>query len=77
MMPGYWGWGSITWLGWIIWLVIIASIIWLVASLVGRSRRGDNKLHSTESPMEILKKRYAKGEINKEQFEQMKRDLGS
>ncbi|MDT8285407.1 MAG: SHOCT domain-containing protein [Thermovirgaceae bacterium] len=28
-----------------------------------------------ETPMEILKRRFAKGEISKEQFEEMKKDL--
>ena len=75
-LPGYWGWGGM-WIGWIIWLVIIAAIIWVVASLVGRSKRGEENAHPTESAMDILKKRYAKGEITKEQFDQMKKDLGS
>ncbi len=28
-----------------------------------------------ETPIEVLKRRYASGEVSKEQFEQMKRDL--
>jgi putative membrane protein len=30
-----------------------------------------------ESPLDILKRRYAKGEINKDEYEQIKRDLES
>ena len=63
------------WIGWIFWLVALGVIVWLVLNR-SNTYRGQNKTNSmNESPIDILKKRYAKGEINKEQFEQMKKDL--
>jgi putative membrane protein len=54
-------------------LICLALLIrWLVAA--GDSRR-QLSAPLTESPMEILKKRYARGEITKEQYESMRRDL--
>ena len=41
----------------------------------GPEHHGNNQSRDSETPLEILKKRYAKGEINKEEFEDMKRDL--
>ena len=69
------------WFGWIFWVGIIALIIWLLVNQSNRNR--DYYQHQPlpqppkqESPLDIIKMRYAKGEITKEQFEQMKKDLG-
>ncbi len=32
---------------------------------------------SRETPMEVLKKRYARGEISKQEYEEMRRDLAA
>jgi putative membrane protein len=37
--------------------------------------RNHSESKDSETPIEILKKRYAKGEITKEEFDQMKKDL--
>ncbi len=58
--------------GWIIGLLVIVLIVWLVIKLVGQNNATG---HSEKSPLDILKERYAKGEIDKEEFEKRKKDL--
>jgi len=58
--------------GWmlIFWVVVIALIVWGVIWL---ARRGGA---STErDPLDIARERYAKGEISKEEFEEIKKRL--
>ncbi len=69
-----WGGGGM-WFGWIFWLVIIGVIVWLLINQSNRNRNQNQVNPHLESPLDILKKRYAKGEISKEQFEEMKKDL--
>ena len=49
---------------------IIALIIWLIYKFTKKKKE-------SETPIDILQKRYAKGEINKKQFEKMKKEIGS
>lgn len=60
--------------GWslLFWILAILGIIVLVKWLLEKDRK---PTEGGESALEILKKRYAKGEIDKEEFEQKKRDL--
>ncbi|HRN27321.1 MAG TPA: SHOCT domain-containing protein [Ignavibacteriaceae bacterium] len=62
------------WLGWIFWLVILVLIIWFIFNQIYKNKK-DFSTPEHETALDILKKRYAKGEITKEQFEQMKKDL--
>ena len=52
-----------------IWVLIIWGIVSLVRHLSSQPKDGHG------SAMHILKERFAKGEITKEQFESMKKDL--
>ncbi len=58
------------------WVLIIIAAIWLVQSVARGANSTRISAPMSESPLDILKLRYAKGEINKEQFDQMKRDPG-
>ena len=71
-----WGFGF----GWIFMFIFWGLIIWAIFALVrGVSGHGccghGGKGHGEKTPLDILKERYAKGEINKEEFESKKKDL--
>lgn len=78
-MMGYgWGFGF----SWIFMLLFLSLIIWAIFALVrGVSghgccghNHGENK-QEEKTILDILKERYAKGEINKEEFGSKKKDL--
>ncbi len=72
-MMGPYGYGGM--FMWLILIVLVAVIIWFV---IERSRGNENGAgQARETPMEILKKRYAKGEITKEEFDRMKNEIES
>ncbi len=74
MMGGMGIFGLVT--GLLFLLLLIGGTVWLVQALT----RGGGAFPSGspgETPLEILKRRYAKGEITKEQYDGMRRDLGA
>ncbi len=68
-----WGWGGMIF-QLLFWLVLIGAIIWVIKYITGQSR-SIAPSSSRDSALDILKKRYAKGEIDREEFEQKKRDI--
>ncbi|MES0397904.1 MAG: SHOCT domain-containing protein [Syntrophobacteria bacterium] len=77
-MMGNWGYGMMGWFGPIMMLVfgglIILVLVFLARWLWGSSQKKPEEMRP-ESPLDILKRRYAGGEIDREEFEQKKRDL--
>jgi putative membrane protein len=58
----------------VFWIAVIIGIFFLVRWSI-LSANKDHRYKSQESALDILKKRYARGEINKEEFEDRKKDL--
>ncbi len=58
----------------VFWGLIIAGLVLFVRWLWDRGRPSAGSV-ANETPLEILKRRYARGEISKEEFDRMKQDL--
>jgi putative membrane protein len=71
--PGGWGIGMMI-LMFVFWGGIIALIVWAVSRF---TRNHKNRVSGKQDALDIAKERYARGEITKEQFEQIKKDLQS
>jgi len=74
------GWGSMMHYGfgyggtfmWIIFLIVIGFLIYFIVQ--AQKTKGETPTQN-ESPLDILRRRYAKGEIAREEYEKMKKDL--
>ena len=77
---GHGGWGPMMHYGfgyggmfmWIIFLIVIGLLIYFIVQ--AQKTKGQTPTQN-ESPLDILKRRYAKGEIAREEYERMKKDL--
>ncbi len=58
----------------VIGVVVLGGLAWLVSAV---TRNGRTPVHTNEVPLEILRRRYASGEIDREEFERIKESLVS
>lgn len=69
------GWGG-HWLGGVVvllfWVLVLVGVVALVRAVLSR---GGATPAAPESPLEILKRRYAKGEIDKAEYDDKRKDL--
>ncbi len=68
MYDGHWFGGGFMW---IFWILLILAIIWVVKAVTS----GTTSANQQKSALEILRERYARGELDHEEFERRKKDL--
>lgn len=72
MMAGF---GGFIWMI-LFWAVIVGGSIWLLAAIFPRiSTFPKSGTASDDTPLAILKQRYVRGELSKEEFETIRHDL--
>lgn len=57
------------------WIIVIALIIWVVRMIFGGGRRHRYRMWQMHSALSILDERFAKGEIDKQEYEEKKKSL--
>lgn len=72
-MHGINGISGIMGLGWIIGLAALIVLIWVLIKFVGPGKNSPTK--TNQSPLDILDERYAKGEIEKDEYLEKKKHL--
>jgi putative membrane protein len=72
MFHGIDGHGWIMGWGWVIGLLILIVVFWIIVRIVNQNYHSRS---SIKTPLDILKERYARGEIDKEEYEERKKDI--
>jgi len=70
---GHWMWGPLMM---IVVLAVIVAIVVLVVRWMGGTAAGGPRGPAEKSPLDILKERYARGEMTTEDFEERRKALG-
>lgn len=69
----WWGGGFLMMIIWTV--LLIAILIWIFKAIQNRSSGRTSTDLKHETSLDILKKRYASGEISKEEYDKIKKDL--
>jgi len=61
----------------IFWVVLIGSVVLLISGVINDTRRSQSNNDVMQKPLDILKQRYARGEIDKTEYEDKRRTLST
>jgi putative membrane protein len=76
MMMGGGGWLMMLFIV-LFWVVIVGLALWFSSTLFPHAarRNNDRQVSADDGALEILRQRYARGELTRSEYEQMRRDL--
>jgi putative membrane protein len=76
LLDGAWTWhdGMGWWMvfGGVFWLLLLGAVVYLIVSAAAR---GPSRGEGSPDAREIARRRYARGEIGREEFERLMKDL--
>lgn len=67
-------WGM-HWAGWIVWILVIVGVVWLLTRSQPDRVAPPASTPTHETPLEVLQRRYAEGELSTEEYEERKQHL--
>jgi putative membrane protein len=82
-MMGYYGFGGMGWIGMIVGLIfsvalivgLVVLVVWGVRRMGGNSAQPGGQITPSQSARDIAQARYAKGEITRDEYQQILSDL--
>jgi putative membrane protein len=61
--------------GWLVWLLLIGIIIWAVKMVMDSQSHNTAENNTQSKALDILQERFAKGEIDSQEYEAKRRQL--
>jgi putative membrane protein len=62
--------------GWLFWIAVLVIVVWLVLRVINNPLNKDRN-SARGTALDILKRRYASGEISKKEYDDLKKDIKS
>jgi putative membrane protein len=60
---------------WILWIVLFVLIVWGVKVFIDYTESRGKSIHKNKSALDILRERFARGEIDKQEYEERRKML--